>query len=77
MSSRELSPDVSAGQVAPLDDIDLKLIEELTRDGRVSMRTLAERVHISRAGCYTRVERLQREGIITGYTAVIDSRRLG
>jgi DNA-binding Lrp family transcriptional regulator len=41
------------------------------------MRLLAERVHISRAGCYSRVERLHREGVITGYQAVIDPRRMG
>lgn len=62
---------------AALDEVDLKLIAELKKDGRASMRTLAERVHISRAGCYTRVERLHREGVITGYTAVTDPRRLG
>jgi DNA-binding Lrp family transcriptional regulator len=34
---------------ADLDDIDRRIIAELTADGRVSMRTLAERLHISRA----------------------------
>jgi DNA-binding Lrp family transcriptional regulator len=67
----------SAGQVVELDDVDLRLIAELSKDGRLSMRLLAERVHISRAGCYSRVERLHREGVITGYEAVVDPRRLG
>jgi DNA-binding Lrp family transcriptional regulator len=67
----------SAGQVAVLDQIDHRLLEELRQDGRLSMRALAERVHISRAGCYARVERLRHEGVITGFTAVIDPRRLG
>ncbi|WP_020657502.1 Lrp/AsnC family transcriptional regulator [Amycolatopsis benzoatilytica] len=62
---------------AALDEVDLKLIAELKKDGRASMRALAERAHISRAGCYTRVERLHREGVITGYAAVTDPRRLG
>jgi DNA-binding Lrp family transcriptional regulator len=66
-----------AGQVAALDQIDYRLLDELRQDGRLSMRALAERVHISRAGCYARVERLRREGVITGFTAVIDPRRLG
>jgi DNA-binding Lrp family transcriptional regulator len=66
-----------AGQMAPLDQIDHRILEELRQDGRLSMRALAERVHISRAGCYARVERLRREGVITGFTAVIDPRRLG
>jgi DNA-binding Lrp family transcriptional regulator len=67
----------AAGQLATQDQIDHRLIDELRRDGRLSMRALAERVHISRAGCYARVERLRREGVITGFTAVVDPRRLG
>ncbi len=63
--------------MAGLDPTDLRLIAELTADGRVSMRALAERLHISRAGCYSRVERLQQEGIITGYTALTDPKKLG
>jgi DNA-binding Lrp family transcriptional regulator len=63
--------------MAGLDPTDLRLIAELKADGRVSMRALAERLHISRAGCYARVERLQQEGIITGYTALTDPRKLG
>lgn len=41
------------------------------------MRTLAERVHISRANAYTRVQRLQDTGVITSYAAVIDPERAG
>lgn len=66
-----------AGQIAALDSLDRQLVAELQADGRVSMRALAERLHISRAGCYARVERLHRDGVITGYTASVDSRRLG
>ena len=40
-------------------------------------RALAERVHISRAGAYNRLERLHREGVITGYAAQVDPDRLG
>jgi DNA-binding Lrp family transcriptional regulator len=41
------------------------------------MRTLAARLHISRAGVYARVERLQRAGVIVGYSAVVDPERCG
>jgi DNA-binding Lrp family transcriptional regulator len=63
--------------MADLDEVDLRLIAELKADGRLSMRALAERLHISRAGCYTRVERLQQDGIITGYAALTNPKRLG
>ncbi|RZQ66126.1 Lrp/AsnC family transcriptional regulator [Amycolatopsis suaedae] len=63
--------------MAGLDETDLRILAELRADGRLSMRALAERVHVSRAGCYSRVERLHRDGVITGYTAVTDPRKVG
>ncbi|NLU79729.1 Lrp/AsnC family transcriptional regulator [Micromonospora sp. HNM0581] len=51
-----------------LDEVDRRILDELTRDGRLSIRTLAERVHVSRTNAYARVERLLRDGVITGFT---------
>ena len=62
---------------APLDDVDRAIVAELRRDGRLSVRALADRVHVSRAGAYNRLERLHREGVITGYAAQVDLDRLG
>ena len=62
-----------ARQVAGgLDDVDRRIIDELRRDGRMSMRTLAETLHISRANAYVRVQRLESTGVIRGYRAEID-----
>ena len=55
-----------------LDDIDRQILAELTRDGRMSMRTLAEHLHISRANAYARVERLRTANVIKGFRADID-----
>ena len=63
--------------MAPLDDTDRLIVAALRADGRLSMRALAERVHLSRANTYTRVARLQRDGVITGYTAIVDPSRYG
>ena len=63
--------------MAPLDDTDRLIVEALRADGRLSMRALATRVHLSRANVYARVARLQRDGVITGYTAVVDPVRYG
>lgn len=60
-----------------MDDTDRQIVEALRADGRMSMRALAELIHISRANAYARVARLEREGVITGYTAVIDPVRAG
>jgi len=64
-------------QMAPLDDIDLQIVAALRADGRLSMRALAEALHISRASAYARVKRLETSRVITGYTALVDPRRCG
>ncbi|MBM7074782.1 Lrp/AsnC family transcriptional regulator [Micromonospora humida] len=62
-------PGTTGRSVTPLDEVDRRVLDELTRDGRLSMRTLAERVHVSRTNAYARVERLLRDGVITGFRA--------
>ncbi len=66
-----------AGRIAALDDTDRRIVDALRQDGRLSMRALAERLHISRAGAYARVERLHTSGTITGYTATVNPERYG
>jgi len=62
---------------AALDAVDHLILDELQADGRLSMNELAARVSISRATAYQRVERLRGDGVITGFTAVIDHARAG
>jgi len=57
---------------SPLDETDREILEALVNDGRMSMRTLAETVHISRANAYARVERLRSSGVIRGFRADVD-----
>jgi DNA-binding Lrp family transcriptional regulator len=63
--------------MAPLDGTDRLIVDALRVDGRMSMRTLAAQVHISRANAYARVARLERDGVITGYAALVDPVRYG
>jgi DNA-binding Lrp family transcriptional regulator len=60
-----------------LDATDRRIVHELLGDSRMSVRELAERAHISRAHAYTRLERLQRSGVITGFTACITHDKAG
>lgn len=60
-----------------LDRIDRQLLGELQRDGRLSVAELARRVHRSLTPCLKRLKRLEREGIIQGYTARLSAKRLG
>lgn len=61
----------------PLDEVDRRIIDALVRDGRMSIRTLADRIHISRSSAYARVERLISEGVITGFRAEIAAEPAG
>jgi DNA-binding Lrp family transcriptional regulator len=60
-----------------LDEIDRRMIDELRRDGRVSVPVLAERVGIGRATAYTRFDRLVDDGVITGFRAQVDPASVG
>lgn len=66
---------MSAGPGRParsLDDLDRRLLAELARDGRISIRSLAQRAGMSRANAYARVDRLVQEGVIRGFGARLD-----
>ena len=65
------------GRMPVLDEIDRAIVAALCEDGRMSMRALAAKLHISRAGAYARVRRLEDIGVITGYTAQVDPQRYG
>lgn len=60
-----------------MDAIDIKLISLLQKNARVPLKQLAEQVFLSSPATATRIERLEKEGIITGYTAVINHKKLG
>ncbi|MCA2216015.1 Lrp/AsnC family transcriptional regulator [Wangella sp. NEAU-J3] len=78
MSSDTTSGAGPAGRSAgPLDPTDAALLAELRRDGRLSVRALAERTHISRSNAYTRVARMVADGTIRGFTAQLNPQRVG
>jgi DNA-binding Lrp family transcriptional regulator len=60
-----------------LDQADRAIIAELVRDGRTSIRALAEKLHISRANAYSRIARLEAAGAIRGFTTRLDPPRVG
>lgn len=63
--------------MAKLDDINQRILRELSRDGRISNLDLAERVGLSPSACLRRVQELEREGVIKGYRAVLDPVKMG
>src|SRR5699024_10445706 len=72
-----MSEEQRSTEAAQLETIDRRIISALADDGRISVTALAEKVHISRAHCYSRLQYLQKHGVITGYSISVDHARLG
>jgi len=60
-----------------LDDIDRRIVAALQSEGRLPIVDLAERVGLSATPCQRRVKRLEEEGVITRYAALISPAALG
>jgi DNA-binding Lrp family transcriptional regulator len=65
------------GGAMKLDKIDIKILCELQKNGRISNVELADLVNLSASPCLMRVKKLQADGYITGYSAQVDVSRLG
>jgi Lrp/AsnC family transcriptional regulator, leucine-responsive regulatory protein len=63
--------------VVELDSFDRKILEVLTRDGRISITNLAQKVGLSKTPCQVRLKRLLHSGVITGFRAVLNTASLG
>ncbi|PKP74605.1 MAG: AsnC family transcriptional regulator [Alphaproteobacteria bacterium HGW-Alphaproteobacteria-6] len=59
------------------DATDLRILAALQKEGRITNAELSDRVHLSPSACHRRVQRLEAEGFIAGYVALLDARRLG
>lgn len=60
-----------------IDRFDRRILEVLQDEGRISNQELAERIGLSPSPCLRRVRALEESGVITGYRAVLDARKLG
>jgi Lrp/AsnC family transcriptional regulator of ectoine degradation len=59
-----------------LDPIDLRILEAIQRDGRITKLALAEQVGLSPTPCWTRLRKLERAGLVAGYQARIAVRAI-
>lgn len=59
------------------DRFDLKILSVLTEDGRISVTDLAKRIGLSKSPTQARLRKLEQDGVITGYRAMLDPIRLG
>ena len=60
-----------------MDEYDRMILDVLCVDGRISMSDLAKRINLSKTPTRARVQRLQDEGYIVGYRAIVDPVRMG
>jgi len=60
-----------------LDETDVKILKVLTADARLSSRQIAKKCGVSIGTVLSRKKRLEREGIIKGYSALLDQEKLG
>ena len=60
-----------------LDRYDRAILDLLQQDGRISNQDLAERIGLSPSPCLRRVRALEEAGLIVGYRALLDARKLG
>ncbi len=61
----------------PLDDVDLRLLDALRRAPHAAVSEIAAKVGIARGTVYSRIDRLEREGVVNGYGPDIDTVRAG
>jgi DNA-binding Lrp family transcriptional regulator len=60
-----------------LDDIDLKIIDVLKKNARSGIKQVAENVGLTSTPTFERIKRMERTGVIDGYTVQLDRKRIG
>jgi|TARA_R110001583_G_scaffold95967_2_gene240052 Lrp/AsnC family leucine-responsive transcriptional regulator len=60
-----------------LDKLDMSILHELQKDGRITVTELASRVGLSKTPCQIRMKRLEDQGFILGYVALLDLKKIG
>lgn len=68
---------VKLPETGDLDHFDLKILEAMSEDGRLSMTQLSTQVGLSKTPCQTRLKRLIDEGYILGFRATLNPAKLG
>lgn len=59
-----------------IDDTDRRILRRLQKAGRLSNSELADQINLSPSACHRRVQRLEAEGFIDGYVALLNARKI-
>jgi Lrp/AsnC family transcriptional regulator of ectoine degradation len=71
-----IAPDIRDMAGPRLDAIDLKILDAVQRDGRITKLALAEKVGLSPTPCWLRLRKLEKAGVISGYHARLEPRAI-
>lgn len=67
---------IESSKIMQLDETDRRILTVLQRDGRLANAALAEKVNMSPSACHRRVARLETDGYIRGYVALLDPQKV-
>ncbi len=68
---------LETGLMEKIDDVDLRILSVLQDDCRLSFNKISRKLGISVGTAFNRVKNLEKKGILKGYTAIVDSGKLG
>ncbi len=60
-----------------MDKIDKQILHLLQKDGKITIKEIAERLHLTTTPIFDRVKKLEKEGLITSYKAILDRKKVG
>jgi len=60
-----------------LDITDIEILHALQNDAKINVKELSEKINISKTPIYERIKRLENEGYIKGYVALVDNKKVG
>jgi len=60
-----------------MDETDIKILKELVNDARLSYNEIARRIGIAVGTVAARISNLEKQGVIKGYSAIVDAEKLG
>jgi len=65
------------GKIVKLDEVDLQILRILQENSNFTTKEIAQKVNLSSTPVFERVKRLEREGVIKGYIALVDAEKVG
>ncbi|HCE07531.1 MAG TPA: AsnC family transcriptional regulator, partial [Oxalobacteraceae bacterium] len=60
-----------------LDGFSIRILSELQRDARQTIQQIAQRIGLSSTPCWKRIKDMEKDGVIRGYTALVDRDKVG